>query len=165
MASPAGLSGTDCCYIGSLRVLTGGSGILAQAGGVKEWKRELLPAKVSAGVCGPNGDEKRHPYQRCGEFFIRAGSSCRLPGRKKGTMPPERDELTLLTPREAAVLLTVPETPVREWLKRHRVPRVPSGKRLRIQRRVVNDLRSGRLKVGQRGEWKGRRYPPEGRGQ
>lgn len=79
-------------------------------------------------------------------------------------MAPERDELTLLTPREAATLLTVPETTVREWLKRHSVPRVTMGKRLRIRLRVVNDLRSGRLKVGQRDEWKGRRHPPEGRG-
>ena len=67
-------------------------------------------------------------------------------------MPPELDDLTLLTPREAAVQLTVPEITIREWLKRHRIPRVMLGKRLRIQRRVVNDLRSGRLEVGQRGE-------------
>ena len=75
-------------------------------------------------------------------------------------MPPERDELALLTPRDAAAQLTIPEITIREWLKRHKLPRVMIGKRLRVQQRVVDDLRSGRLKVGQRGEWKDRRYPP-----
>ena len=75
-------------------------------------------------------------------------------------MPTERDELALLTPREAAAELTVPETTVREWLRRRRVPRVMIGRRLRIQRCVVDDLRTGRLKVGQRGEWKSKHYPP-----
>lgn len=75
-------------------------------------------------------------------------------------MPAGRDELTILTPTEAAEQLTVPETTVREWLKRHRLPRVMIGRRLRILQRVVDDLKTGSLKVGQRGEWKGKRYLP-----
>lgn len=68
----------------------------------------------------------------------------------------ERQEIILLTPREAATQLTVPETTVREWLKRHKIPRVTIGKRLRVQRRVVDDIKSGHLKVGRRGEWRGK---------
>ena len=79
-------------------------------------------------------------------------------------MPAERDELALLTPRQAAALLTVPENTVREWLRRQRIPRVMMGKRLRVQLRVVDDLRSGRLEVGGVAEWKGRLYPPDRRG-
>lgn len=76
-------------------------------------------------------------------------------------MPTEREEIILLTPREAATLLTVPETTVREWLKRHKIPRVMVGRRLRVLRQVVDDIATGRLKVGRRGEWKGRLYPSD----